>query len=176
MMGEEQLRLPLDGGGFFRRECPDCHGQFKLRWTDLDGRLLLRQIGSVIPFANEEELVDTGMLSCPYCAHREDARAWWTEEQRSHLTERAAALRAEIRFEQLRYVERSLAENPFPTFLPVAPAPYRGAFAPEPDDMRAVPLVCCGEEVKVRDSWSEKVRCPFCGVETGIDPVGESAV
>jgi uncharacterized Zn-finger protein len=169
-MGVEDLRIPLDRGGFSRRECPDCHRQFKLRWTELDGGLVVQQLGAVVHFANDDEVGEPAFLSCPYCAHRGAAGAWWTEEQRELLEKRAVTLQAEIRFEQLRHVERSLSDNPYPTFLAVAPAPFGSTFSPEPDDMRLIPLLCCGEEVKVRETWSEAVRCPYCGRETSTDP------
>lgn len=164
-MGVEVLRMPLDPGGFSRRQCPDCHRQFKLRWTESDGGLVVRELGATIRFANDDEVGEAAQLCCPYCAHRAAAGTWWTEEQREFLEKRAATLQAEIRFEQLRHVERTLAENPYLTFLPVPPAPFQVSIRSEPDDMRIVPLVCCGEEVKVRESWQGAVRCPFCGTE-----------
>lgn len=163
---EEQLKLPLDRRGFLRRECATCHRQFKLRWSESDAVLMLRRLGSVLRHVNEHEVTPHPMRRhCPYCGARADADSWWTEEQRLFLTKKAAALGEEIRFEQLRHVERTLSSNPYLTFLPVAPTPFRYTVRPEPDDMRVIPLVCCGEDVKVRDSWNGRIHCPFCGVQ-----------
>lgn len=164
-VAEDEVRLPVDRAGFLRRECPCCHRQFKLRWSEREGRGILRSLGEVVAHENVEEVGPDGTLDCPYCAHRADESAWWTEEQRVYLSKRATTLDEEIRFEQLRHMEHTLAENPYLTFLPVPPAPFQVSIRSEPDDMRIVPLVCCGEEVKVRESWQGAVRCPFCGTE-----------
>lgn len=163
---EEQLKLPLDRRGFLRRECATCHRQFKLRWSEQDAVLVMRRLGAELRHVNDDEVVPhTVRRTCPYCGAQADGDTWWTEEQRLFLTRKAAALGEEIRFEQLRHVERTLGQNPNLTFLPVAPTPFRDAVRPEPDDMRVVPLVCCGEDVKVRDSWTGTIHCPFCSAE-----------
>lgn len=172
---EEQLKLPLDRRGFLRRECATCHRQFKLRWREHDAVLVSRRLGAVLPHVNGDELAaPTPGRHCPYCSSQAEADEWWTEEQRLFLSRKAAAIGEEIRFEQLRQVERTLALNPYPTFLPVAPTPFRYMVRPDPDDMRVIPLVCCNEEVKVRDSWKGGIHCPFCGVEHMLQGNGGS--
>lgn len=167
-MALEIVSIPLDPRGFFRRQCPDCRREFKLRWTELDGSLILRQLGSSIPFANGDEVAKTSPLVCPYCAHEAQAVAYFTPAQKKLLTERAASLEAEIRFEQLRHVERSLSDNPYPTFLAIPPEPFGAVIDPEPDDMRVLLLPCCEEEIKVQEAWGEEVRCPFCAGEVEV--------
>lgn len=163
---EEQLKLPLDRRGFLRRECTTCHRQFKLRWSEQDAVLVMRRLGAELPHINADEVgPGAAHRTCPYCAVGASADAFWTEEQRLFLSRKAAALGEEIRFEQLRHVERTLGQNPNLTFLPVAPSPMRLGVRSEPDDMRVVPMVCCGEDVKVRDSWTGSVHCPFCAAE-----------
>ena len=161
-MALEILSIPLDPEGFFRRQCPDCRREFKLRWTELDGSLILRHLGTAIPFANGDEVAQDSPLICPYCAHREQAVSFFTAAQRAHLAKRAESLVAEIRFEQLRHVERSLADNPYPTFLAIPPEPFHGTLEPDPDDMRVILLPCCSEEIKVGEGWDDSLCCPFC--------------
>lgn len=158
----ETLSLPLDPRGFFRRQCPGCRREFKLRWTEFDGSLVLRHLGAAIQFANADELAQAAPLICPYCAHEEQAGSFFTPELQAHLAKRAQNLVAEIRFEQLRHVERSLSDNPYPTFLAIPPEPFGEEIAPEPDDMRVVLLPCCGEEIKLPEAWAEGIRCPYC--------------
>lgn len=166
---EEQLKLPLDRRGFLRRECETCHRQFKLRWREHDAVLVMRRLGAELPHVNADEVeTSAARRVCPYCAARASADAFWTEEQRLFLSRKAASLGEEIRFEQLRHVERTIGQNPNLTFLPVPPQPGKLGVRAEPDDMRVVPMVCCGEDVKVRDTWSGAVHCPFCAAEHAI--------
>lgn len=167
-VGVETITLPLDRGGFCRRRCPDCQREFKVRWTEMEGRLILQHLGASIRFANLDEVARAHPLVCPYCAHRESADSFFTPAQREHLARRAESLEAEIRFEQLRHVERSLAENPYPTFLALPPAPFRASLGPEPDDMRVILLPCCEEEIKIRESWTGWIRCPYCASHVEI--------
>jgi len=164
----ESVTIPLDPQGFFRRQCPDCHREFKLRWTEFDGGLILRHLGASIRFANADEVAPDAPLTCPYCAHEGQADAFSTPAQRAHLARRAQFLEAEIRFEQLRHVERSLSDNPYPTFLAVPPEPFREEIEPEPDDMQVVHLACCREDIKVPETWIDRIRCPFCAAECAI--------
>jgi len=173
---DESFELPVDRRGYLRKECSSCRRQFKLRFTDADNALFQRRVAKGLPHANEHEIATGAAVRiCPYCAHHADADAWWTEEHRLWLGKIAASLSEEIRFEQLRYVERTLGQNPYMTFLPVAPAPFHGQMRAEADDMRVVPLVCCGEEVKVRESWAGPIHCPFCGIEHETEPPHSAA-
>ena len=167
-VGVETITLPLDRAGFSRRRCPDCQREFKVRWTETEGRLLLHHLGASIRLANLDEVDQAHPLACPYCAHRESADGFFTPDQREHLARRAESLEAEIRFEQLRLVERSLGDNPYPTFLAIPPTPFQATLGPEPDDMRVVALPCCGEEIKIRESWTGWIRCPYCTAHVDV--------
>ncbi len=174
---EEWAELPVDRAGFLRKECSTCRRQFKLRRSDADAALFLRRIARALPHANGHEIASPlPIRACPYCGHRGDGDEWWTDEQRLFVTKIAGALAQEVRFEQLRHVERTLGQNPFLTFLPVAPAPFQSRLRPEEDDMRVLPLVCCTEEVKIRESWSGTIHCPFCGIEHDTDPLHPASV
>lgn len=169
---EEEIELPVDRRGFLRKECGNCHRQFKLRRLESDGAYFLRRMARGLTHGNEHEIPSTvPMRSCPYCGRRAEGDEWWTEEQRLFLTRVATSLSEKVRFEQLRHVELTLGQNPYLTFLPVAPAPMVTQLRPEVDDMRLVPMVCCGEEIKIRESWTGTIRCPFCATEHETDPM-----
>lgn len=168
---EEEVELPVDTRGFLRKECGICHRQFKLRRMGLDGALFLRRVARALPHGNEHEISSPLPLrSCPYCGRRADGDDWWTDEQRLFFTRISTSLAERVRFEQLRHVELTLGQNPYLTFLPVAPAPMLAQLRPEVDDMRLVPMVCCGEEIKIRESWTGTIRCPFCATEHETEP------
>ena len=162
----ERVELPSDPSGFVRRECPGCHRTFKVRASRLDqGLVLQRVVGKVSHENAHEALCALEQRCCPYCGAGALDDAWFTAEQRAWLDKRAETLLLEVRYEQLAHVERTLADNPSPTFLPVRPEMPDCTLRPERNDMRLVPLLCCGEELKVSESWLGPVRCFFCGRE-----------
>jgi hypothetical protein len=162
----ELLTLPQDPAGFVRRECPSCHRLFKIGASRALGALVLaRVIGKVAHENGHESRPSNETRFCPYCGSRATEDCWFTAEQRAWLDKRAETFGLEIRYEQLAHVERTLAENPNPTFLPVRPEMPERSLGPEHDDMRAVPMLCCGQEIKISEAWPGPVRCFFCGCE-----------
>jgi hypothetical protein len=163
-----QLALASDASGFVRRECPRCRREFKTRPCESDALVLQRRLSSLFPFENEHEgFCPVPDRSCLYCGHRASAEEWLTEEQRAHVEGLARAWANHVRYEQLALVSRTLAQNPRPTFIAVAPAELPGPMPAEPDDMRALPMLCCGEEAKALWDWDEPLFCPRCGARHG---------
>lgn len=161
----ELLTLPADASGFVRRECPSCYRLFKVQAAYI-GSLVLERVLGKVSHQNGDELKASALTRhCPYCGARATEECWFTAEQRNWLDKRAETFGLELRYEQLAHVERTLAVNPSPTFLPVRPALPDCRLRPEPDDMRAVPLLCCGEEIKLSENWLGPVRCFLCGTE-----------
>jgi hypothetical protein len=163
---EEPFELPADVAGFSRRECPRCHAHFKLRASRRDARALALALVARVDHLNGEGEAPRGVVRhCPYCGARADPDAWWTLEQRRWLEQQARRLAGELRWRRLRAPLERLGDNPHPTYIPVLPA---AAAADVPrldlDDLVAVPLPCCGEEVKVSDAWIGPIRCHFCGL------------
>lgn len=168
----ERLELPTDPMGFVRRECASCHRLFKARASALDGALVLqRVVGRTVHQNGHEAREAPQQRFCPYCGARAPADAWFTAEQRAWLDKRADTLGLEVRYEQLAHIERTLADNPGPTFLPVRPEMPECRLRPERDDMRCVPLLCCSEELKISDNWLGAVRCFYCGWEHELGAV-----
>jgi hypothetical protein len=162
----ELLTLPRDSLGFVRRECAACHRTFKVKGTQLEGMLVFLRVAARVTHQNEHESrFPLATRTCPYCGARGSDDAWFTAEQRNWLDKRADTLGQELRYEQLAHVERTLADNQSPTFLPVRPDMPTGRLRPEPDDMRAVPMLCCLEEIKISEHWLGPVHCFYCGLE-----------
>ena len=59
------------------------------------------------------------------------------------------------------------SQNPRPTFIAVAPEPLPEPLPPEPEDLRVILLVCCGEDVKAQWDWDGALYCPRCGAHHG---------
>ncbi len=162
----EQVGLPQDSLGFLRRECPSCHRLFKVKAAHTESQRVFRRVAAHVVHANDPEAYwPLVHRTCPYCAHRAEEDRWFTAEQRAWLDRRGKALSLELRYEQLAHVERTPSLNPNPTFLPPRREAPPGVLQAEPDDMRVLPLLCCREELKVRESWSGPVHCFYCGVE-----------
>jgi len=162
----EALTLAVDRQGFLRRECPSCHRLFKVRATLLEGRLGLRRLLAPSACQNLYEADwPLGSRHCPYCGGAASDDQWFTAEQRAFLDDRGATLVQEVRYEQLAQALRTLAHDSSPTALPSRPERSQKHAPAEPDDMRLVSLFCCGEELKISESWQGSVRCFLCGTE-----------
>ncbi len=160
----ESLALPADRLGFVRRQCPECRRPFKIKGARLDSLSLLRRIAGQVAHLNAHETVRAaGSRHCPYCRFAAPEESFLTPEQQAFLDQRAEAFSLELRYEMLAHVERTLADNPNPTFLAVRPEPSKTQLADEPNDMRVLPLLCCREELKLPESWPGPVCCFFCG-------------
>lgn len=162
------VELPRDASGFVRRQCPQCQRVFKTRPGPVDASVMHRRLASLFPFENAHESFDfVPEWTCLYCGHRAAADEWLTREQHEFIEQLAKAWANHVRYEQLAYVSRTLAQNPRPTFIAVAPEPVPDTMRPEPDDLRPLFLVCCGEEVKALWDWDAAMHCPRCGAHHG---------
>jgi len=176
-MSEIELRieLPLDDGGFLRRECPLCRREFKV----LVGAEELDDLAShgLESFLLDEDTDETEQdpqhvegpqLTCPYCGQQAESDNWWTEEQLAYVRTFAENIVAEMANKQLirplkrRYggrrsgiVSISFEGNELPVEDPW--------ISPGVNDMEVFNLPCCGRQIKVDEGWSETVHCHFCG-------------
>ncbi|QDE68449.1 MULTISPECIES: hypothetical protein [Myxococcus] len=159
------VELPRDSVGFTRRECPECQRPFKTRPGPMDSRAVLHKLLGFFPFENAHECVEgIPVWGCPYCGYRAEADAFLTPAQQGHLEAVARAWANHVRYEQLAHVARTLSVNPRPTFVAVEPEALPGPMEPEPDELlRVMPMLCCGEEVKVVWEWDQALHCFSCG-------------
>ncbi|MBM7117124.1 hypothetical protein [Archangium primigenium] len=162
------VELPRDAGGFVRRECPRCQRDFKTRPCRHDANILQRRLASLFPFENaHESFEDVPDGWCPYCGHRAAGDEWLTPAQQAHVEDVARSWANHVRYEQLAHVSRTLAVNPRPTFVSAPPVAMPGPMSPDSDDLRLLPLVCCGEDVKALWDWEGPLFCPRCGTRHG---------
>lgn len=163
-----EVALPRDEAGFVRRQCQSCQRIFKTRPSEYDARILQRRLSSLFPFENADESYEpVPHWRCLYCGHRADADEWLTHEHVSYLEGVARAMANHVRYEQLAHVSRTLAQNPRPTFIAVAPEPLPEPLPSEPEDLRTILMVCCGEDVKAQWDWDTAMYCPRCGAHHG---------
>ena len=161
----EELGLPVDAAGFSPRECPRCGAPFRARRSPRDARVIAAALARRIEHLNPDEAGShPPARHCPYCGARASAEAWWTADQHAWFAVAARDLARELQWRRLITPLEHLGENPRPTYVVVAPRP---AIRPAPrvgeDDLNAIPLPCCGEELKVSGDWTGPVRCHYCG-------------
>jgi hypothetical protein len=164
---ESRLDLAHDGRGFVRRGCPVCARHFKVRGQGGEERIVQRVFVTSLAHANVDELPQLPKRFCPYCGHTATADAFLTSAQRSYIEACARSMAGEVRYEQLKQVERHLDANPYITFVAVAPSDPPPDPPAEPDDMQQAPLLCCGEELKIKSSWRQTFFCHHCRARQG---------
>jgi len=173
----------LDRDGFFRRACPSCGREYKVRAAPEDLayslQLAFREVGPEIgenAVDEPEKTRSEKRVYCPYCGHcAQSSRAL---PERLWLYLRRWAMR-EVILPQLRQMASDL-ERSFRSYgthsremvsigvtfkandFSLPPRPIAG---PEPPDMKRVRLLCCHGDIKVLDGWQDIVICPLCGTE-----------
>ncbi|MDY7233239.1 hypothetical protein [Hyalangium rubrum] len=168
MSARVEVALPKDATGFIRRQCPGCHRIFKTLPNRFDARVLQRRLVSLFPFENADEgYEEVPHWHCLYCGHHAEADEWLAPEHVSYLESLSRAWANHVRYEQLAYVSRTLSYNPRPTFIAVAPEALPEPLPAEPEDLRVIPMVCCGEDVKAEWDWDGPMYCPRCGAHHG---------
>ncbi|MBN1210145.1 MAG: hypothetical protein JXB05_35160 [Myxococcaceae bacterium] len=159
-----EVTLPRDPSGFVRRQCPACLRIFKTRPSRFDSRSVHRRLVMLFPFENPHEGYEpVPTWTCFYCGHRAEADEWLVRDHVAYLEELARGLANHVRYEQLAHISRTLSQNPRPTFVAVAPEPLPEGMPLEEEDLRALHLVCCDEEVKALWDWDGPFYCPRCG-------------
>jgi hypothetical protein len=167
------ISFPLDDDGFFRRECPLCSREFKVKLTPEEMRSASERCthALLVDAAGTAEGNDDGAdrdAWCPYCGQRASLDSWWTQEQlalmRLHMENVMARLVNEHLIRPMqRRAGRSSAGPITVTVTANEMQQHEPWIAPEPNDMTAVVLPCCQREVKVDESWKASVHCFFCG-------------
>jgi hypothetical protein len=134
-----EISMPLDSGGFLRRECPTCEREFKWLHTP-EGE------GIAAPVAD-------GGYFCPYCGVQAQTNAWFTKSQ----IELARNIVATQAIGPMLKDIRGLTYNPPDGLDPLT----------EIDDMTRIEFICHPTEpVKVLEGWEKPVRCLICGRPT----------
>lgn len=165
MLSLRALRLPIDRSGFVRRCCPGCRKHFKTQPSLEDGRTLWRALKARLSHALPEGF-DEGEVcfwTCPYCAAPAASDDWLTESQRQGIDRFAERYSSHVHHAQLEHATRDPLIRP--TFLPVAPDALPQALGREPDDLSPLPLICCGDVLKIDPEWGAPIHCPRCAIQ-----------
>ena len=169
------LSFPLDEDGFFRRECPLCHREFKVL---LEKEELTDLAQKVVDFFMLDEKEKEANLSesepsrieffCPYCGQRAPANSWWTQEQLAYVRTVTKNILAKIVNENLirslkRAFQRSSSGKGSVWFQGKEIEQQEPWISPEVNDMKIFNLPCCRRKIKIEEKWQGTVYCFFCG-------------
>ena len=147
---EISVSLPLDAGGFLRRQCASCGREFKWHHGPTEGR--------------PADFVDPPVYFCPYCSKAAPSNEWLTAAQREHLLAAAARPARQLLTDALEEMARNVSRGPLkmsvdPGEEPAGPEPLH-----EPSDMTAVASPCHPwEPIKVASDWASPIHCLVCG-------------
>jgi transcription elongation factor Elf1 len=178
------ITFALDKDEFLRRTCPNCGRSFKTKADPGDMASILQpafkrienEIGG-ITLSTEQEKIKPQYLSCPYCNHHAESGEMLTEE---FLTYLKRFVMREYVLPQINNLFADFADGIMSTsrsnsFLRLEVKadndnvlPPRPISGPEPPDMTKVEMLCCGQVIKVYDSWFDLEECPFCGSKVQI--------
>jgi uncharacterized protein (UPF0212 family) len=161
----DEIHLNLDVDGFSRRECPRCKAHFKVPWGAREERVVAGALAARVQHLNSAE-VECGQVDrfCPYCGTSAPADRFLTSDALWRIEVHARNLEAELRWRVLRAPLDSIASNPRPTYVALAPPEVKlPRLRADWDDLTRVLLPCCGDEQKVSDAWMAPVRCHLCG-------------
>jgi hypothetical protein len=159
----DELRVPLDGDGFSRRECPRCGAHFKLRWSGREAHLLAAALGRRLEHDGDAE--SCAPRFCPYCACTADADAFLTGDVQRQLDGEASRIAQEVRSRRLLLPAEWAGANPRArSHAATAPERRPPPRADPVDELLPIALPCCGEEQKVNSAWMGPIRCHLCGI------------
>jgi hypothetical protein len=154
MAEEFSILLPLDSGGFLRRQCPTCEREFK--W-----------LGSTDEDAPPAAVPDAG-YHCPLCGVQAASDAWWTRPQLDLATATAAK---EIVGPELENMADKFNRSTGGGIIEISMEVSQPAEPPtliEPDDMRRVDFACHpADPAKVSEDFSGEVHCRICNAPAG---------
>jgi len=171
---ELSISFPLDNDKFFRRQCSLCRRDFKVLLEEYEIEDITKK--GIESFMLERKEEDGNDLEedqpkeyyCPYCGQSSPHDKWWTDEQSAYLGVYIENVMKNLINENLiRPLKRNFGR---PSSGPIS-IRFEGKelkqeepwISPEENDMEGFDLPCCGRELKIRESWKDKVYCYFCG-------------
>jgi len=172
---EMSVPLPTDDEKFFRRLCPICRREFKVLLDEKELENLAKkgvENFMLVNKADEAKQEEGGKpepeYTCPYCGQMAAASNWWTDEQMAYIGVFAKNIANRIINEELiSPLKRKFGASPSGLFSIKFDAQEMKMeepwISPETNDMEIVELPCCKRKIKIREEWTEKVRCFFCG-------------
>lgn len=143
---QKGVEMPVDKDGYFRRSCPYCNTEFKIKKEDWE----------TIQSENE--------YWCPYCGETAGHDAWWTQEQLDLARNVAKNIAVDIINKDFIKSLQNM-HNPSAGIHVTTRELEHGNELINPDinDMTVISLPCCNKSLKIVDDWDKPVFCFYCG-------------
>ncbi len=170
---EKKISLPLDEDGYFRRECPLCHKEFKILLSQeeltelaqegINSYMLEQQQETDDSLEEEEDSCNTEYF-CPYCEQKASNDNWWTQEQIAYVHVVAENIFANLMNENfIKPMKRNFGRGSIIRFDAKEMKQREAWISPENNAMGIVELPCCQKKIKIEEHRNNKVYCYFCG-------------
>ncbi len=107
-------------------------------------------------------------LRCPYCLYEDDSSRMHTDETMAYVKRivyREYMLpKVKEMLGGLGHVGRGNTGGllSFSIEISHSAPPMRPLHGPEPPDFKIVDFLCCGQQMKVAESWNSLRTCPYC--------------
>lgn len=165
------ISFPLDEDTFFRRECPYCKNEFKIKISDKDKNAIIQSLlDNYLSKGESKSDLDkdgdeNGEIEyyCPYCGQTAEPDKWWTEEQMKYAMIYVKNYANKLINEHLIKEMKKLS-NSFIKFEGKELEYQDPWISPEENDMDLFKLSCCNEEIKLdKDKIKNAFYCVKCG-------------
>jgi hypothetical protein len=176
-MTEIQMNIsfPTDDENYFRRQCPLCRKEFKVLLDKKELKDLAKE--GIETFMLERKSEREGVeeteksepeFTCPYCGQLSPASDWWTDEQKAYIGVYVENIATRLINEELiRPLKRNFGRSSTDFVKIRVDAQERRMkepwISPETNDMEIFDLPCCTRKIKIKEDWTGKVHCFFCG-------------
>ena len=164
-----KVGLPVDNDRGLRRCCPFCKREFKIVLTEEELKgFAQKDLESFMIEANGES--DAGQSeplqeerTCPYCGQKASVSSWWTQAQVDFFMDIARNMAIKEINKSFKRLERLNRPSSPVKFEAREIKQVEPRVLSEPNDMKVFELPCCDQRIKIKEDWSDKVYCFFCG-------------
>lgn len=168
---QTRVGVPIDDDGALRRECPYCNKEFKivLEKEELEDTLqkglhsFMLESGSAEQNEEPSDEKETDQY-CPYCGQKAPLKEWWTKEQQEYFIIYVKNIAARILNETfIKSMRSQFSGNGLVKFEGKDIEEDEPWISPETSDMKMFDLPCCNRKIKLDESYTGPVYCPYCG-------------
>jgi hypothetical protein len=143
---EKDVGMPVDDDGYFRRSCPYCNSEFKIKKED------------------QKTILTEKDYWCPYCGQTADHDKWWTREQLDLIQKIAKNVAADIINQNLiKPMQRMHSPSSGIHVTTHELKQGNELINPEINDLTIISLPCCNKTIKITEGWDKTVYCFYCG-------------